>query len=281
MNTKPQAVRYRSHCVGNGRGFTLIELLVVISIIAILAALLLPVLATAKAKALSVKCENNLMQLQKGWQIYCYDNHDVMPPNNVRGVGTNAGPGSWVQGNAQVDVTPANIQRGVMYDYTGSVDLYRCPADKSTVGLSSSVPKTRGYSSSWWLNGSWYGSADTSTCPEDKVKVSQLTAKTQQAQLTWSPLSQIFVFIEENEQSIDDGTLVVASDYYYPSNVWWDLPSDRHSQGCNLSFVDGHAERKRWKSPKKFQDHPWGTLNLNPSDHDDLYWLKARIPPGL
>src|SRR6516225_2505870 len=64
------------------RGFTLIELLVVIAIIAILAALLLPVLAKAKVRGQTLSCLNNLKQLETCWHLYALDNNDVLPPNN-------------------------------------------------------------------------------------------------------------------------------------------------------------------------------------------------------
>src|SRR5271170_1727698 len=67
-----------------GLGFTLIELLVVIAIIAILAALLLPALARAKAKAGGISCINNLKQLTVATYSYAADNHDTIPPNGVQ-----------------------------------------------------------------------------------------------------------------------------------------------------------------------------------------------------
>jgi prepilin-type N-terminal cleavage/methylation domain-containing protein/prepilin-type processing-associated H-X9-DG protein len=254
----------------NAVGFTLIELLVVIAIIAILAAMLLPALARAKAKGQAISCGNNLKQLQLAWFMYVQDNNDALPLNStIDSGGYVSGPGSWVLGNAQFDTTTSNLEAGVLYSYVrGGLGVYRCPADKSTVTGQKDLPRTRSYSLSSWLNGVLVTSGySPSTIPDDKSKYSQLLAPT-----------RIFVLIDEHEQSIDDGAMVVASDLYAPPDMWWDLPADRHNQGCNLSFADGHVDPWHWKSPKKFTGYQ--VLAANPADHDDLYRLRACTPPG-
>ena len=60
-------------------GFTLVELLVVIAIIAVLAALLLPVISAAKSKARRTICLNNLRQINLGVRMYSDDSHDASP----------------------------------------------------------------------------------------------------------------------------------------------------------------------------------------------------------
>ena len=77
--------------------------------------------------------------------------------------------------------------------------------------------------------------------------------KSKLSELVMPPASQVFVFMEPHERSIDDGYFRVANPVYAgPGWAWADLPSGRHNRVGNVSFADGHTEPVKWKSPKTF-----------------------------
>lgn len=262
-----------------GNAFTLIELLVVIAVIAILAAMLMPSAVKAKATAQTTACENNFKQLQLAWQLYTIDYHDGLPANKWMAVnwedgcpsGYQTSADSWVLGNATVDTETWNIQNGSLFPYARNPGIYHCPADRSAVDSRPEVLRKRSYSMSYYMNGS-------ERKPERKSRLTQIV----------SP-SRVFVFIEEHENSINDGVffLHVPGDDGEQAEAtnnpaffgahWMDLPAGRHGQGCNLSFVDGHSEHWKWKWPKRWGPDD-GADVVNQLDYQDLRRLQAGIP---
>lgn len=240
-----------------GEGFTLVELLVVITVIVILASLLLPVLSRAKESARSINCLSNLKQLQLCWHMYADDAGGVFVPNDwIDDEGMSASGAvvnqfdmqtSWCPGNARTDTTTSNIQQGLLFQYNASTAIYHCPSDLSTIQDDNGNPlpqlRNRSYNMSQSVNG----------YPLLIDPVSQYPVGAEQpcfakfSAITNPSPSRLFVFIDENEVTLQD------AQFGYPSQgwgtVWWDMPSNRHNQGANLSFADGHAEHWHWKAP--------------------------------
>lgn len=251
--------------------FTLIELLVVIAIIAILAALLLPALSRAKQLALSTACLNNLKQLQLASLMYVHDHRDTLVQNdsvmyvNDTGVsiGTDYGGVSWCSGDVRVQTNTSVIENGVLFPYNRSVAIYRCPADPGRVKLANgrSQPRIRSYNLSIWLN----MQASDGTGSYSKI-----------TEITDPGLSQCQSFVDTHEDTISDATFGL-----YPTEMpdWGDqfidMPADRHNNGCNLAFLDGHVEHFRWRAAKK--GITAATQPLPPLQLQDLRKLQMTI----
>jgi prepilin-type N-terminal cleavage/methylation domain-containing protein/prepilin-type processing-associated H-X9-DG protein len=234
--------------------FTLIELLVVIAIIAILAAMLLPSLAKAKEQARQINCMSNLKQLQLCWQMYADDYGGVLAPNDDISAASNPGietfnKTSWCEGWPVTDTNTAGIQSGLLFPYNTSFGIYHCPSDMSQVQDASGnllpLARTRSYNMSQSVNG--LGLMLDPNMDDLQVDVYQPCFMKMSA-ITNPPPMHLFVFIDENEGTIYDAQFGYPMPNYDP-NVWWDMPANRHNQGINLSFADGHVEYWRWKVP--------------------------------
>ena len=237
-------------CRALKHAFTLIELLVVIAIIAILASLLLPALAKAKAKAKSVACLSNLKQLQLCWNFYVNDYNDWMPPQTVVIAGSRLQSlePSWAVGDATADTNTTNLERGLFFTYNHSVGIYRCPADTSKVRGYPYMPRTRSYQSSALLNYSFNG-GNPPYYPASWMKRKFIQLR--------HP-SSVMTFIDSNPLSNDCASFGLQLRQGTTGRDNWDwLPGEHHDRGGNLAFADGHLEHWRWRlTPKQYDTAP-------------------------
>jgi len=268
----------------NERAFSLIELLVVIAIIAILAALLLPALGSAKQTGWQASCLNNQRQLNLAYTQFAGDHEDRFP---YASAWRNEPTGMWawvadsMSGNGAWGQTDRPLFYSPLKPYAG-MNIFHCHGDRSTVVYESKSPnedwktkrvsRPRSYSVNIFVGGwsGWPFMEDTQYKVHHRYEEVRDTSKT-------------FTFIEMPPNSINAGNFRVPPVLKGKEHAFsMDWPGVYHNNGSVISFVDAHVEFKRWleedtKNIPKHLQNPTTTRDMYiSSDNRDLKWLGER-----
>lgn len=264
--------------------FTLLELLVVVAVIAIMAALLFPALARAKGRALGIACLNNTRQLAVGWALYA-DDHDGRLPYNLGGAGarkiasvrTNLNWANnildWSTANSD-NTNTATLTEASLGPYVSRAPgVYRCPSDH----VLSEIQRAAGWTArvrSYSMNAMVGDAGDLSQSGYNinnpgYVQFFKLA--------TIQQPSQVFVFLDEHPDSINDGYFLNKGDYYW----WIDLPASYHNGAAAFAFADGHSELHRWKVPStRLPSRAFVSMlpaAIKHGEGEDFHWVLDRM----
>ena len=252
MRTRTPSYADSSGAPLRAAGFTLIELLVVIAIIAILAAMILPALARAKAKAQRTYCMNNLRQVSIHMQLYTDDNRDIFPAHRNQNVNSSA-----------TDISFTNWWGTTIIGYAqNQSNLYRCPVLKTGGNVAAHTgpmqipfsPNTWG----WNFDCHWVGYGyDGYFLGHHPYGPGSITVGG--VQFSWDDESKR-TSVRKPSECLLIGDKNPTYDGWWSSSLWWEsscmdaTASDTRREGIDpyrhlgtgvIVFVDGHAEARK------------------------------------
>lgn len=284
------------------KGFTLIELLVVIAIIALLLAIMVPALKSAKELASGSVCLANQKNLCLAWTTYSSDYDSFLVGGSNYYTGTKPTPYRWVErpllrdsdnpettapapeAQYSIETRKNGIRAGKLYAYTQDEELYHCPGDRN---FTKPEPKAvyRSYAIAGLMNGEDFNNRSSgiySPISQYRTATSlgnkRLYVVTKTSEIM-SPGNK-HVFVEEdvvnkpNPQNVNEGGFVLLNPW------WWDLPAYFHNDSSTIGFADGHAERHRWQNANTLKlMRSEITSDPDPANNEDLKWLISGYIP--
>lgn len=212
--------RTQDELTDDASGFTLVELLVIIAIIAILSAILVPVLLNAQEDAEQTTCLSNLKQLGKGMRLYADEWDDRLPWARVINGGDGNPAGNWAGSyyvHGKCDPT-----KGQIFPYVKNVGVYLCPSVRNVKPTEIYDPNALPYPLSYSMN-------------------NMLTNIRMDSEIVHP--GRVGLLLHESTDTINDG------DFYWlgwaDGAVGLDEPADVHNGGTCVIYCDLHAD---WQS---------------------------------
>jgi prepilin-type N-terminal cleavage/methylation domain-containing protein/prepilin-type processing-associated H-X9-DG protein len=236
--------------ISKGEGFTLIELLVVIAVIALLLALLFPVLRSAREQGHRAVCLSNLRQLTLAWLAYADEHDGKLVSGRAFGFTRHSRKGrtAFLQGWAgDLVLGKSNVPefgKGALWPFIRNIKIYRCP--KGLPGHKVTYAIVAGANGNEDVEGTYIEGTGEWEMTKFGKRVGRTVLKLTRITDIVSPgAAQRAVFI-------DMGQTPFGSDFYvhylYPRWKYSGSPPLRHGNGTTLSMADGHAEYWKWSS---------------------------------
>ncbi|MCK4888164.1 MAG: type II secretion system protein [Planctomycetes bacterium] len=271
--------------------FTLVELLVVISIISLLMSIMMPSLNRAREQANRMDCMSNMRQLTLSWMMYAHDNDGKLCSPDTGWIDydyglpcpSRYGRPHWVLGGPSAPTlyyfnhigdSEIAIKEGVLWPYVQNIDIYHCKMHSDEFLRSYSMSNTMGGQPlmadlyrKWQFN-------DIANISRPSEKLVFIDAKTGKRWLAWSFFPIQYSVAE---------TLRWGSKKGIKKRCWreYQLVTQRHCGGCNISFADGHCKYWKyedWRTVKLAEEELWPSNPVH-EDNADLEYL-AKLLKG-
>jgi prepilin-type N-terminal cleavage/methylation domain-containing protein/prepilin-type processing-associated H-X9-DG protein len=210
------------------RAFTLIELLVVIAIIAILAAMLLPALSSAKQRAWTTSCTSNLHQIGLGMRMFADDNNEYYPES-----------GADIPWNTMDPTTGKPSWSEQIFPYVGNTNAFNCPGNVQLAAkLQGPFNYFNGCNAAYIAAGGFAAVRSTGILFPSAFVLGGDTAGTKGGPVLFDPL----------DADKDDYTQNCVGGAADPSlTEYWQI----HSKGQNVMFADGHSKWYKGYNPSE------------------------------
>jgi prepilin-type processing-associated H-X9-DG protein len=171
------------------------------------------------------------------------------------------------------------IKIGLIWPYVHNLGVYKCPADPRTDKWpATGAPTIRSMSVNAWMNPlpGYGGIRDQSWNSIYPGHSAPSLVYRKQSDTSRPGASKLWVFIDENAWSINDGWFVCDP----AVKQWIDKPASYHNRAGGLVFADGHAEIKKWRDRniQNYKDPSDAWVNPDPalSSQTDLEWFQER-----